>query len=256
VAELYDHRNTTREIEEGKPEIVIFSIGAIEQHTAVLPVGTDFMVVSEVARRVGKKLGAYVVPTVPFGTSYEHRGFAGTVSIRPDTLYRFVKEMIVSCYEQGIMKAAVLLGHGGLWAVKPAIRDLNYEHPEGMAIWMSPFDRAVRAQGLLDGVMETADQEVHAGEIEVSCIMAIDEEAVKMEHAVDYVPKVSREFLDYVPMKAISPCGVWGIPSKATKEKGERCLEAYAESTAQYILKSFGEIASARSTLEGRIDCR
>ncbi len=66
-------------------------------------------------------------------------------------------------------------------------------------------------KAVLDGgVMETADQEVHAGEIEVSCIMAIDEEAVKMEHAVDYVPKVSREFLDYVPMKAISPCGVWG----------------------------------------------
>ncbi|OPZ63185.1 MAG: Creatinine amidohydrolase [Firmicutes bacterium ADurb.Bin506] len=248
---MLDYRNTTLEIEQGKPELAIFSIGAIEQHTAVLPIGTDTMIISEIARRVGRRLGAYVIPTVPFGTSYEHRGFAGTISIRPDTLYHFVKEMILSCYEQGIMKAAVLLGHGGLWTVKPAVRDLNYEHPEGQAIWLCPFDMGVR--GLMSQVLETSDQEVHAGEFEVSCIMAIDEAAVKMEHAHDYVPKCGRETLDYLPMKAVSPTGVWGIPSKASKDKGERCLEILAQATADYITESFRSISILKSKTPGGI---
>ncbi|HHY46300.1 MAG TPA: creatininase family protein [Firmicutes bacterium] len=241
---MFNERNTSKEIQEGRPDIAIFSIGAIEQHTAVLPVGTDFFIISEIAARVGKQLDAYVIPTIPLGTSYEHRGFMGTVSIRPDTLYRMVKEMVVSCYEQGISKVAVLLGHGGLWSVKPAIRDVNYEHPEGIAIWVCPFDRAMR--GPLRDVLETVDKEVHSGEFEVSCMMAIDESLVKMEHAVDHVPSVGREFLDYLPMKTISPGGVWGVPSLASKEKGRRCLELLSIDTAEYIRDTFEQILSLK----------
>lgn len=240
---MLNYRSSFLDVERAKPEIALFSIGAIEQHTAVLPLGTDTMIINEVAERVGEKLGAYVVPTVPFGTSYEHRGFPGTVYIRPDTLYKMVKEMIGSCYDEGIKKAAVILGHGGLWMVKPAIRDLNYERPDGTAIWLCPFDRAA---GLLKGTIDTIDKEIHAGEFETSCIMVIDPEAVKMEHARDFEPDAGREYLDYVSMKQISPYGTWGHQSLSSPEKGEKALDILATATADYIKGTFAKLESIK----------
>ena len=241
---MLDHRSSYLDVERAKPEIALFSIGAIEQHTAVLPLGTDTMIIAEVAARVGKRLGAYVVPTVPFGTSYEHRGFPGTVYVRPDTVYKLVKEMIISCYDEGIKKAAVILGHGGLWVVKPAIRDLNYERPDGTAIWLCPFDKAA---GLLKGTIDTIDKEIHAGEFEVSCIMAIDPESVKMEHARDFEPDAGREYLDYVPMRSISPHGTWGHQSHASPEKGAKALEILTSATADYIKATFAKLDSIKA---------
>jgi creatinine amidohydrolase len=236
---MLDYRNSFLDVEARKPEIAIFSIGAIEQHTAVLPLGTDTMIISEIAARVGRKLDAYVIPTVPFGTSYEHRGFPGTVFIRPDTLYHMIKEMISSCYEAGIMKVALLLGHGGLWTVKPAIRDLNYERPDGTAIWLCPFDKAA---ALLCGVIDTIDKEIHAGEFETSCIMALHPQTVKMEYAGDFEPDAGREYLDYVPMKMISPKGTWGCQTSASPEKGEAALTILTDATVDYISSTFAKL--------------
>ena len=236
---MLDHRNSFLDVEKAKPDLAIFSIGAIEQHTATLPLGTDMMIGGEIARRVGERLNAYVVPTLPFGTSYEHRGFPGTVYIRPDTLYEVIKQMIVSVYDAGIKKAAVILGHGGLWMVKPAIRDLNYERPDGTAIWVSPFELA---SSKLAGVINSVGKETHAGEVETSCILAIDPDAVKMEHAADCVPDVGREFLDYVSMKAISPKGMWGCQTFATRQKGEKILAIRTDATAEYIRETFARL--------------
>ncbi len=236
---MLDHRNSFLEVERAKPELAVFSVGAIEQHTAALPLGTDMMIGGEIARRVGERLNAYVVPTLPFGTSYEHRGFPGTVYIRPDTLYEVVKQMIVSVYDAGIMKAAVILGHGGLWMVKPAIRDLNYERPDGTAIWVAPFDLAASR---LAGVIDSVGKETHAGEVETSCILAIDPDAVRMEYAADFVPDAGREYLDYVPMSKLSPGGMWGCQTLATRQKGEKILEIRTDATAEYITRTFARL--------------
>jgi creatinine amidohydrolase len=245
---MLNYRNSYLDVQKAKPEIALFSIGAIEQHTAVLPLGTDTMIIDEIADRVGRKLGAYVVPTVPFGTSYEHRGFPGTVFIRPDTLYKMIKEMISSCYDAGIKKAAVMLGHGGLWIVKPAIRDLNFERPDGTAIWLCPFDKAA---SLLRGTIDTIDKEIHAGEFETSAIMAIDPTAVNMQYARDFEPDAGREYLDYVPMKAISPEGTWGCQKSSTPEKGEKALGILTEATADYIKSTFAKLDSIKNKQGG-----
>ena len=74
-------------------------------------------------------------------------------------------------------------------------------------------------------IFETAGMEVHAGESETSVMMAIDASLVG-DDRVDYIPPVGREYLDYALVGDISPEGVWGKPSLATREKGERAFEA------------------------------
>jgi creatinine amidohydrolase/Fe(II)-dependent formamide hydrolase-like protein len=132
--------------------------------------------------------------------------------------------------------------------VKPAIRDLNFERPDGTAIWLCPFDKAA---SLLKGTIDSIDKEIHAGEFETSCIMAIDPKSVKMEHAQDFEPQAGREYLDFVPMKAISPKGTWGCQLTATPEKGEKALEILTSATVDYIKSTFARLEDIKRNQGG-----
>jgi creatinine amidohydrolase len=64
--------------------LVIWPVGALEQHGPHLPVGTDYLTVEALARRAAEKAGAtipvLVAPTLPFGSSQHHLPFGGTMS--------------------------------------------------------------------------------------------------------------------------------------------------------------------------------
>ncbi|PSQ89878.1 MAG: hypothetical protein BRD45_01600, partial [Bacteroidetes bacterium QS_8_64_10] len=54
-----------------------------------------------------------VAPAVPVGPSREHEAFAGTISLRQETLQRVVRDYLESLERQGYERAVVLPGHGG-----------------------------------------------------------------------------------------------------------------------------------------------
>ena len=99
-------------------------------------------------------------------------------------------------------------------------------------------------------VLKGACLEVHAGESETSTQMYFNGEHVKAER-VDYVPPVGREFLDYAVMEQISPSGVWGVPSKATAEKGEMATLWQAEAIAAQARTIFATLDARGSRAEG-----
>src|SRR4051812_43199885 len=71
--------------DEGR--LVLIPIGAIEQHGAHLPSGTDAGIAQAVAEHVARRLGrTLVVPGVPWGYSATHMSFASTISLRPQTM--------------------------------------------------------------------------------------------------------------------------------------------------------------------------
>ena len=91
-----------------------------------------------------------------------------------------------------------------------------------------------RAEGLLD-----TDVCMHADEYETSIILARHPELVHMDRAVDCAPDVPREFLNYGSIFRFSPSGVWGYPSAATAEKGEKLIASGVKSAVNYIQKVF-----------------
>ncbi|MBO5070492.1 MAG: creatininase family protein [Roseburia sp.] len=235
------YNKTADEIMQLNPEIAIIPVGSLEQHGPHLPVMTDWAIASELGRRVAEKMGAFLVPALPISTCREHMGKKGTVWMEPTTFYQMMTDMILSLKLQGFKKIGILQCHGGIFIMTPLVRDLNARYnPELM---VAVFDNMVCGPILQqEGILES--WEIHAGEGETSEILAIAPETVHMDKAVDYIPDVPREYLSYGSIFRASPTGVWGEPTKATAEKGEKMLSRSAEIAIEELNKAFAYMES------------
>ncbi|MCW4019998.1 MAG: creatininase family protein [Candidatus Bathyarchaeota archaeon] len=221
--------NTSKEIDDSGVDTAILPIGAIEQHGPHLPLGTDWIVVQEVAKKVAEKMGdCYLLPAMPYGNSQEHMGFSGTVTLRPSTLANVIRDVVLSLKLHGVKKIIVISGHGGNWIIKPTIRELNLEYPDLKIIHGGPMGK------------RPAD--MHAGESETSSVLYLNEELVKKDKIVDSSPDATQEYLDYVGMKGVSKHGNWGRASQASKEKGEQGLEARADRIFRYAKETLSKL--------------
>ncbi len=97
-------------------DVALLPVGAIEQHGPHLPLDVDAWDADYLCRRVAESCSAprpLVLPLVPYGVSYHHDDFSGTLSIGPDTLSRLVYEIGMSAARNGISKLVIINGHGG-----------------------------------------------------------------------------------------------------------------------------------------------
>jgi creatinine amidohydrolase len=251
IGEGLNARSTTFEVERSRPHTAILPVAAIEAHGPHLPVGSDLLIVEAIARRVAARLGSgvYLLPTIPFGSSTHLRGTPGTADLSPETLLLIVQDVAVALYETGIERVAVIAGPGlvsgttvvpfGNFILKAAIRQLNHEHPGLDAIWVQPL---AAARAALAGVFESWADDVHAGEVETSLLMALCHDAVGAAPA-DHVATVGRDTVDLVPFSTLAPALVWGRPRLATRAKGEAGLAAAETATAAYIAGAFETLA-------------
>jgi len=248
---------TSVELAAARPDTAVFGVGAVEQHGPHLPLGTDFLWIAELSRRVAAGLGAYWVPALPFSMSECHGTTAGTVWLRPETLAEVVRDVVASLQAQGIDRIVLLNGHGGNFVLEPVIQELNLTRPALRLIMPSTF-------GAWPGeppIFESAHLEVHAGESETSVQLSFNAEHVGDERP-DCIPPVGREFLDYAVIEQLSPTGIWGNPSKATIEKGERAAARTLAHLLRTIPELFAELdrlraassaEGAASSVEGRV---
>jgi len=93
--------------------VVILPVGSFEQHGPYLPYETDSLVACEVAKRLGARLRAPVLPPLNYGVSTEHMGFPGTVTLEPTTLCLILRDILASLAEHGVELVIVVNGHGG-----------------------------------------------------------------------------------------------------------------------------------------------
>jgi creatinine amidohydrolase len=112
---------------------------------------------------------------------------------------------------------------------------------------VQPLAAAARALGT---VFESGADDVHAGEVETSLMMALAPDAIG-DGAVDHVPSAGRDMIEMVPFKTLAPAGVWGRPSLASKDKGEAAVRAGADATASYIRESFETLGRVKKARRG-----
>lgn len=203
--------NTSGEIEAAGCDTAILGIGSFEQHSSHLPMETDFFFAARASREVAARLGAVLLPPLPYSTSLEHLGFSGTVTLKPGTLRDVVWDIAESAERWGIRYLVLLNAHGGNFVLIPAARQWNME---GRLPRLLLVDFFSGLSGLGDNL--------HAGEAETSMMLHLSPERVRADKPADFVPKWSRADLTHFGMKGISPTGVWGYPSRAGAEKGER----------------------------------
>jgi creatinine amidohydrolase len=207
-----DERSTSPEVVAARPAFAVLPVGALEQHGPHLPLVTDTIIAAEFGHRLAAELGGLVLPAIPYGTSYEHLGFAGTVTLRWQTLATVVSEVVAGCWQQGISLVFVLSGHGGNFVLNPCVRDLNASRPAGCRAVLIP-------ESVVFG--DRPAGELHASRPETAMMMAFAPDLVHADRAVDFVPDVARAELTNVPVAELSVTGVWGTPTGATRDEGE-----------------------------------
>ena len=234
---MISYFNTVDDVIASGVDTVILPIGSVEQHGSHLPTGTDYFIIDALSKAVGEKLPAYVLPPLPISTCYEHKGKKGSVWMRPTTFQLMLQDIVLCLKGQGFKKVVVMLGHGGIFAAGPAIRELNAMNDDLQVIKIEP--PATKAMKEI----EEGDpwNDLHAGEEETSVILYLQEKTVKKKEMIknDFVPSVPREYMNYASLLRLSPTGVWGKPSFASREKGEKLFELMVEHCLNYIQDAF-----------------
>lgn len=204
--------------------IVVVPVGSWEQHGPHLPFDTDSLIATELVRRATSSLDdvrTLPVPPINFSASGEHAGFAGTISIGTDTTARTLVELARSCdWADGVV---FVNGHGGnARAVRDAL-DIILAEGRRVMSW-SPTS--------------TDPTDTHAGHVETSVMLAMDSTRVHMDRArIGTTSPISDIISDLRNggVRAVSPNGVLGDPTRATADAGRSILDAWTTSLVDAI---------------------
>src|SRR5690606_14891304 len=92
----------------------IVACGATEQHGPHLPLFLDSEHGTALAEGVARRLGgALVAPTIRVGRSDEHLGFAGIISLAPETFELVCRDCCTSLARHGFRRIYLIPSHGG-----------------------------------------------------------------------------------------------------------------------------------------------
>jgi creatinine amidohydrolase len=241
--------------------IAVLPLAAVEQHGPHLPLGTDAFIVEAYVARAQKLLPdvlkATFLPLQAIGTSHEHRAFAGTLTLAPETLIRALAETAESVRRAGIRKLVFANGHGGNVAALDLVA-LDLRARLGMLAVACSFARL----GYPDGLFAPAEiaHGIHGGDVEASLMLAARPDLVRTELARNFVPAtvaMEREFKWLGAGESVgfgwmsqdlNPSGAMGDATLATAAKGEaalahgaRAFVALLEEAARFDLARLGE---------------
>lgn len=222
--------------------VIIQPVGSIEQHGPHLPLIVDSAIATYVTGKALAKLEAetpaYALPTQYYGKSNEHWHFPGTITLSAQTLMAVLTEIGESIYRSGFRKLVFLNAHGGQpQVIEIVARDLHQKY-EDFLLFPLFFGRVPNPckELLTQKEMELG---IHAGDAETSMMLSILPDLVKMDKAVCEYPQGLPEdsmlsMEGNLPFawltRELTHSGVFGDAKVATKEKGERILEAFIDS--------------------------
>ena len=190
--------------------VLVAPLGSTEQHGPHLPLSTDTDVALGLCHRLALERPVVVAPAVPYGSSGEHVGFAGTISIGQEAFELLVLELVRSATDT-FGRVLLVSAHGGnAEPLSRAVERLRWEGRDVLA-WSPRWE-----------------DELHAGRPETAMQLALNPERGDLTRAEagDTRPLAAIvSALRAGGVRAVSANGVLGDPTGATAAEGEALLE-------------------------------
>lgn len=239
---MYWDQLTTYQIDKLDRRIpVIMSVSATEQHGAHLPLATDRMIGEHFCQLLHTAIPdkVLILPMIQIGCSEHHLDFAGSLSVTHETLLAQLKGIASSVVRHGFKKLILLNSHGGNQAIGQSFFEIfGHRNPDINLVFATWWKLAIEE---LKALNESGRGGAgHAGEFETSLMLQIAPELVHLDKVK---PKENQPTFDWAEgdmiygsqasffrsMKQMTPGGVYGDPSFASKAKGEKISKLILE---------------------------
>jgi creatinine amidohydrolase len=203
--------------------VVVIPLGAgAKEHGPHLKLSNDFIMAEYLKRRVVESADVVVAPTVNYSFYPAFLSYPGSTSLISETARDMIVQICRTLAAYGPRKFYVLnTGISTLVPLRKAAAILSID-----SITMRFADLGVL---LADVEKQVSKQEggTHADEIETSMMLYMAPATVDMSKAVkDFHPSRGRLVRDSTQAGTYSATGIWGDPTLATREKGEKVTEA------------------------------
>ena len=235
-------------------DLVLIPVGAHEQHGPNIAVSTDTVSAESLCQAAAALAGPHVAvaPAIPWGISWHHMRFPGTITLRPETLTAILEDIVSSLHAHGVERFLFVNGHGGNSAVLTTACE-EIKQMTGAEVVASIFGYALieeEAKGRLP-----ASGIGHGGADEAALVMAVMPQRGKPETAtgpdiVDAMPESRVLLAQYGgvlarPYHERTRNGVTGDARSATPEIGREILAAASARLAEIIAVLLREAQAA-----------
>lgn len=228
--------------------VILIPVGAIEAHGPHLPLDTDVVIATEVARRAATAMAIrrrqpVIVPPIVYGVSYVGTCFTGTVPVPPSVVTDLLASVISAISIAGPRRFVVVNAHLEPAHINAVIAGIEQAVAANGVSVAFPDKRDARWAATLSPEFRRGAR--HAGSYETSLMLAACPERVRKE----ILPTLSPVPID-LPARlragartfaeAGGTDGYFGDPASASAAEGERLFSALVE----MVLTSIDELGT------------
>jgi creatinine amidohydrolase len=240
---------TWTEVDEAMKDrpVALIPVGAVEAHGPHLPLETDTVIATEMARRGATKLkesgvSSLILPPVYFTVADFGADFAGTLSLPAETSTLLLRDVAVAAGRKfrAVCFVNIHLEPRHLECLKKAVEDAG---KQGVSVCFTDITKKRWAE-LLGDAYRQGD---HGGAFETSLMMAAAPDQVRERERISLPPmegllaamkKGAKTFLE-----AGGEDAYFGDPTAASAEEGESLFEGLVEALSMTVMEQLGSKA-------------
>lgn len=205
---------------ERRPAFAVLPVGSYEQHGPHLPMETDTLIACSIASKIAERYNCLQLGPMTVSCSQEHSGFYPSIWISPGTLMAIITDVMQALSFHGVDKLCIVNAHGGNHILENIAQEANIKGKRMLVVPRAPILQAAIDRS---GLRHSTKEDMHAGELETSILLAEHPELVQMDLAQDQQTS-ERTLLHLHGLRYYTESGVVGFPKQATPLKGTKVL--------------------------------